>query len=331
MSPCLRLPLLLLLLLQAAVSEGAAKAPWVEVKSPHFVAYTDAGEATARELLQRFEGLRELLRSAFPQTQAAPPRPLVLVIHRDQDSMKGFIPTLFEKGDFFRLGGAFLTSASHRFALIPTDSGASVQRYQTVIFHWYIHSLIQQSFPELPPWLEEGIASFYGVTEFKPNKVLVGQADTGFRIRLKSHPTTWIPMETLLTLPWDTLQDWSYDQATGFQVLSWTLVHYLWVDPEARKAGLFDAYMKALRAPGKEARTSAKASLGDLLKLQNTLGLYLRKPMLSYWTLPLLARLEDKDLQVRSLDEAKVLVLRDECRQASAEWKDPCPLPKPWK
>lgn len=331
MTHLLRLPLLLCLLLCGTVLEGAAKAPWLEVKSPNFVAYTDAGEVTARELLQRFEVMRELLRPAFPEAVTNPLQPVVLVIHRDRESMRGFIPSLFEKGDFFDLGGAIVTSPRHRFVLIPTDSGASPQRYNRVILHRYAHSLIHQSFADLPPWLEEGFASFYGLTEFKGDKVLVGQAPAGILLGLKARTSTQLPLDELLTTPWGDLSSWTYHQATSFQVLSWALLHYLWMDPEARKAGLFEAYLKALRGQGKDHQLRATESLGDPLKLRNTLNLYVRKPLHSYWTLPMPVSLSDKNLLVRGLGEEELRVLRDECVQAGADWKDPCPLPKLWK
>jgi len=134
--------------------------------------------------------------------------------------VKGFIPSLFEKRDFFNLGGAIVTSPRHKSTLIPTDSGATAQWSNMFILHLYANSIIHQTIPNLPPWLEEGFASFYGLTEFKGDKVL---------------------------------SVWSYSQAGSFQAPNWAMVDYLWMDSDAWKAWLFEAHMKALPAPERKA------------------------------------------------------------------------------
>jgi len=59
--------LALVLLALGAAPLRAAERPWLEVKSPHFVAVSDVGEKPAREVLWAFEQLRAAVHKLLQQ------------------------------------------------------------------------------------------------------------------------------------------------------------------------------------------------------------------------------------------------------------------------
>lgn len=84
-----------LLLAAVSTAQAGSRESWVEVKSPHFLAVTDAGEKQAREILTQFEGIREAFLALFPNLCVDPPRQVLVVVSRDEDSMQRFLPKKF--------------------------------------------------------------------------------------------------------------------------------------------------------------------------------------------------------------------------------------------
>lgn len=317
-------PLVLVLgpLLTGTPLQATAEATWVVLKSAHVTAYSDAGTEAAQELLQRFEGMRELLRPVFPPAPGTS-LPVTLVINRNRESMKVFIPRLFEVKKPYEEGGALLADADGAFAFIPVGMDLSAYRYSDAVLHRFVHVSLRQNAASLPFWLQEAFASLYGSTEFRGDKVLVGQVPMGLLVGLKYRATSLMPLEELLAMKEATLQTWTEDQKVGFRLQSWMLLHYLLFDPDALKAGLLGSYLKALKNP-KDSRTVGKEALGDLNRLKASLMSYGRKRIHSYWTYPLPVKLKASDVQVRPVPEAELQGLQLRCIELSAKTTEPC-------
>lgn len=306
-----------------AVLHAAKPEAWVEVKSPHFVAYSDAGETEARKALKGFEGIRSVFSQVFPGIRVDPPKPMIVFVVEDEASMKRFLPQAFEGKDPSRPAGYFVNGSDRNYAILRLDLDHQMDQPYFVLFHEYTHSIVHQNFPSLPTWLDEGIADFYGATEIKSEHVLVGRVPVGRLLKLRG--SIRLPIETLLTVTHDSPYYQEGEKTGIFYAQSWAFVHYLFMDAQAQKAGLFRAYLKALHS-GTDPLAEAREGFGDLAKLQGALTLYSRRSTFGYWNLPLSVKLTDQDFQSRPLGEAETLVVRAEFLQYTRQEPGARPL-----
>src|ERR1700674_5417374 len=52
---------------------------WIEVRSPHFIVNTNAGEKEARKVADQFEQIRRMFQSAFSALRVDPAKPISIV------------------------------------------------------------------------------------------------------------------------------------------------------------------------------------------------------------------------------------------------------------
>lgn len=315
--------LLLAALALGTMLEAAGKEVWTEVRSPHFVAYTDAGEDEARNALKGFEGIRSVFDKVFPGIRVDPPKPVFLIVVENAASMQRFLPHLFEGKDPSRPGGYFISGPDRNYAILRLDVDHQADQPYFVLFHEYTHSIIHQNFPSLPTWLDEGSADFYGATEIRSGHVYLGRVPAG-RLR-KLQTGSRLPLATLLTVTHDSPHYQEGEKTGLFYAQSWALVHYLFMDEQARKAGLFQTYLKALQSAS-DPLAAARAGLGDLDQLESVLALYSRKRAFTFWDLPLTVKLTDQDFHSRGLEDPEARVVRAEFLQYTRHEMEARPL-----
>ena len=310
-----RVLLIMGLLIAGSTPVAAEKEPWVELKSPHFVAYSDAGEAEAREILLEFEEIRAVFLKVFPGLRVDAPKPMILIAVRDQDSMKQFLPREFVGRTPNPLAGQYYSCFDRNYAILRLDIPHGDQPYFT-LFHEYTHGILHLNFPGLPVWLDEGLADFYGATQIQADQVLIGRVPRGRLDTLRN--STLLPLETLLSVTHDSPHYRESDKSGVFYSQSWAMVHHLLMDEQARKSGLFQAYLKALDQ-SHDSVAAGRMSFGGLDKAMALLNVYVRQPRFHYWKLDLSLKLEDKAFQARPLDGTEALVVRAEFLQHSGQ------------
>lgn len=315
--------LILPFLLGGAGLPSHAKETWTEVKSPNFVAYTNAGEDEARKALVGFEGIRSVFGKVFPGLRVDAPKPMFVVVVGSEASMATFLPKSFEGKHPTRPAGVFISGMDRNYAILRSDINLQVDQPYFVVFHEYTHSIIHLNFPGLPTWLDEGIADFYGATEIRSGKVFLGRVPEDRLATIRRLPR--LPLETLLTVTHASPYYQEGDRTGIFYAESWALVHYLFMDEQAKKAGLLQAYMKAYSRET-DPLSAARSGFGDLAKFEETLGHYIRRPTLAFWNLPLTVSQSDKDFEKRPLDAAEALVIRAEFLQHAGQEEAARPL-----
>ena len=301
------------LLLTWGTGLGAARPDaWVELRSPHFTVYSNAGEAEARTALLGFEGIRSVFDKVIPGLRVDPPKPMLIVVVEDEAAMKRLFPKFFTGQDPSRPAGVFIGGAERNYAILRLDVDHQADQPYFVLFHEYTHSIVHQNFPALPTWLDEGIADFYGATQIRADQVFIGRVPRGRLQKLRS--SVRLPMETLLTVTHDSPHYQEGEKTGIFYAQSWALVHYLFLDEQAQKAGLFGGFLKASQVEP-DPLQAARSAFGDLGKLTATVGAYANRSAFRYLSLPLALKLSDADFQVRRLDEAQALVVQAEFLQ----------------
>ena len=303
-----RLGLALALLVCGAILQAARKEAWVEVRSPHFVAYSDAGEAEARRTLEGFEGIRSVFNAALPGINVDLHKPVVVIVVENEASMRQFLPDSFEGKDPKRPAGMYIRGRAGDLAIVRLDVGHQEDQPFAVVFHEYTHAIVHNNFAALPTWLDEGIADFYGATEIRSKRVYLGRMP--FRY-LETLRRLRMPLKAVLQVNHDSPEYKEGSKASQFYAQSWAMVHYLFMDAEARKAGLLGAYLRALSSRP-EPLEAALEGLGDLAAFEGRIAQYVSRPSLAFYDLPLQITLSDKDFRARPVGEAEALVVRAE-------------------
>ena len=65
---------------------------WIEVRSPHFLLMTNAGERDGRHMLRQFELIRAVFDSQFPGFKLETPSPSLIIAAKDEYTAKQLVP-----------------------------------------------------------------------------------------------------------------------------------------------------------------------------------------------------------------------------------------------
>jgi len=221
-------------------------AAWLQLASPHFELYTDAGEKAGRDALGRLE----LIREVFARDTPLPIRVLLFGSERD---WREFRPSETTAG--------FYQSAPER-DWIAMRAGEDAYR---VVNHEYVHLVLSHASARLPAWLEEGTAEFYSTLSAKGTSVRLGlPVEKHVRLLMRS---PWFTAEALSQLR----PKHAGENTALFYAQSWALVHMLNVAPGYRKgmprfAESIDQSVPPLLAFEQAFGRSFEAALKDLRK-----------------------------------------------------------------
>jgi tetratricopeptide (TPR) repeat protein len=154
------------------------------------------------------------------------------------------------------------------------------------------------SFPDLPVWLAEGLAEFYGRTDIGDDHVGTGRPDSDLLDELRQ--TKLIPLDVLFRVDRSSPYYNESNKMSIFYAESWLATHYLMIgSPEAHK--LLVKYLEAL-GQGKS-WGDATAAFGDLKKLQAELSQYARQKKFLYVNSPT-PKIDPGEFRTRTLSEA---------------------------
>ncbi len=238
---------------------------WVEARSAHFVVLGNVSEKKAREVARDFELFREFFALRISGTVPAAGPPLRIFVARDEETMKVLMPALLEKLGSRTVGGRFVDGATAQFIELRTSGDT-----QTV-YHEYFHYFARRFTQDLPLWLEEGLADFWGATRFTAASVEIGRL-LPERMKLLAGPS--LPsLERLLVLDRDSLEYRDPMRIGGFYAESWALVHYLVLAEKGARSEQLSRYIQ-LVAAGRKSLAAAKEAFGDLDRLAEGLRRY---------------------------------------------------------
>jgi tetratricopeptide (TPR) repeat protein len=278
---------------------------WVEVRSPHFVVESNASEGQARGVAEDFEEIRALFHGTFPELRVDPAQPIVILAARDEATMKTLAPEEWGGEEHVRPSGLFHSDGDKDYVVLRLDA-VGTTAYHT-IYHEYTHALLHLNFSRLPLWLSEGVAEFFGNSTIGEGAARTGTVDKGHLYILGKND--WLPVETLLDVNESSTYYNEKNPASVFYAESWAVVHYLLLDPEARRQQLLRKFLVNWNLSGDRV-TAGRGAFGDLGRFEETVKRYVRQ---ANWRigveLPGPAR-SAGDFSVRTLAPPEVLTLR---------------------
>ena len=278
---------------------------WLEVRSPHFVVASNAGEKQARKVADQFERIRSVFHTAFPKMRVDPSVPIVVLAVKDEKNFKALVPeNWLEKGQLRRTG-MFLSGAEKNYVLLRLNVEGDNPYH--VVFHEYTHLLLHQNVQSLPLRLDEGLAEFYGNSEIVGKEVGLGRPSAPHVILLREK--SLLPLATLFAVDHSSPYYNEENKGSIFYAESWALAHYLVVkDNQEQETQLTDFLISLGQNP--DANTAATRAFGDLTKLQRALEGYVRQSSFAYFRMKTSTEVDRDSFRERELSSAASAALR---------------------
>ena len=289
-----------LALLLATSLPGAKRDTWVEVRSQNFIVVSNAGEKQARAAAIRLEQMRAVLRQSLQLPKEHESAKVTVLAVKDEASMKDLLPEYWIQNRVHP-AGIFIHQMNQYFAAIQLDSPGS-DPYHT-IYHEYFHSLTMPYYPNLPLWISEGLAEFYGNSHITDSAVELGVADPAFIAELKQG--NLIPLDVLFKVDQRSPYYNEQHKTSIFYAESWALTHYLMLGDKKAHKPMLDAYLTALSQGATEEQAAAQ-TFGDLNKLQAAVYGYIGNSRFYYLKGAPPTEIAAGDLHAHELSDAEV-------------------------
>lgn len=245
---------------------------WVEVRSPNFTVISNAGEKEARKIADQFEEIREVFHNTFVKMRVDLGKPVIIFAVKNEDSLKTLLPAFWEAKGHMRPAGVYQPAEEKHFVVVRTNIEGP-NPYE-VVYHEYTHALMNINVRDLPLWLSEGIAEFFGNSEIHDKYVEIGKIAPYHLQILQQNKLIPIPM--LLQADHSSPYYNENNRASVFYAESWAIVHYLQLDPDARKRNLLHDFLAAYEASGNLV-DAAQKTFGDLNKFAQKMEAYSRQ------------------------------------------------------
>ena len=298
MYPCRRVVAVAVAVLLVSSLAKAKHETWIEVRSTNFVVVSNSGEKQARKAALQFEQIRAVFRQSLAVANEYPSPFVTVLAAKDENTLRELLPEYWVKGHAHP-GGIFVAYLNNYQAAVQLDAPGS-NPYES-FYHEYYHSITMPFFPDMPLWLAEGLAEFFGHTQIEEKYVGMGQADIDLLRELNER--SLIPLNVLFNVDHSSPYYNETNRTSIFYAESWALTHYLMVGDKQGHKELLAKYLDALDK-GKTQDEAAAAAFGDLKKLQNTLQVYIRQA--SYFFLKMNPpSVAEEELKVRTLSEAE--------------------------
>ncbi len=278
---------------------------WVEVRSAHFVVASNAAEADARRIAEQFEQIRAVFHKSFAKLRVDLPQPVVILAARDETTMKMLAPDEWEGEGHVHPAGMFHSDGEKDYVVMRLDAEGT-SAFHT-IYHEYTHALLHMNYGHVPLWLSEGLAEFFGNSTLTGKDSTTGAADKTHLYILSKNE--WLPIETLLDVKESSPYYNEKNPASIFYAESWAVVHYLLLDPEARRAQLLNRFLVAWEQSG-DAIAAGREAFGDFGRFREAIRRYVRG---RDWRLGVALPAQESpagSYAVRTLSPGEVLALR---------------------
>lgn len=265
-------PAALIALSVFGLAPAGAKDAWIEVQSPNFTVISNASEKEARKIADQFEQFRELFHTTFPRLRVDLGKPLIILAVRNEDSLKILLPGYWETKGHAHPAGLYAPGDERHFVALRTNVEA--ENPCQIVYHEYTHAIMNLNFGDLPIWLGEGLAEFYGNSTIHDNEVEIGKA-SAYHLQILQE-NRLIPIDALLSADANSPYYNEQNRVSVFYAESWAIVHYLMLDPGARKQQLLSKFLTAWTASGNQVE-AAQSAFGDWKKFAEAMEAYARQ------------------------------------------------------
>ena len=193
---------------------------WQAVNSPNFTVRGDASAGDLRLVASRLEQFRDVFSTLFPRAVQAASHATTVVVFRSPRAFEPFKPRYQGKATF--VAGYFIGGEAVDYIAMDNSANDAFR----LIYHEYVHAIVNAIISSPPVWFNEGLAEYYKGMEVTGNGsgATVGRLENDHVLRLRSE---WLPLASVLAVDHNSPLYNERDKASVFYAESWALVHYL--------------------------------------------------------------------------------------------------------
>lgn len=213
-----------------------AKDTWTIVHSKNFTLVGNASEKDIRQVATRLEQFRDaftrLLKAKFET-----PVPTTVIVFKSKSSYKPFnnrdSAGYFQKGD------------DVNYITLTTEAGG--ESPFSIIYHEYVHLLVDNNLGNVPVWFNEGLAEYYSTFDIEADrKVHLGELILYHLQTLREDK--FLPLRTLFAVDHYSPYYNEGSKRGTFYAESWALVHYLILGNEGKRMPQLSRFLNLLDA-----------------------------------------------------------------------------------
>jgi tetratricopeptide (TPR) repeat protein len=250
--------------------EAAKENTWIEIRSPHFTVFSDAGEEKARSVAHEFEKFHAVIGQFMPSIQSGPSIPPIILAAENEKTLRSLLPEFWEEKGLVQPSGIFVGGPEKNYVALRLDMDDDY-RYH-VIYHEYVHLLIRLNYPPLPTWLEEGLAECFGYTAISDDSSNVGRASPVLLNILQNRQP--LSISELFAVDSDSPYYREESKSSIFYAQSWALTHLLLLGDKAAHAPKLWKFLELIQNNVPKDKAAAQA-FGDLKELERRLNEYI--------------------------------------------------------
>jgi len=248
-------------LLAASPTSVAPQKNWLQLTTPNFRVIGGAGEGALRRVASRLEQFREALGLLFPKAVLVSSVPTTVIVFRGAKEYEPFTPLY--NGKHKAIAGYFLPGPTVNYVTLAAGGAEDFG----IIYHEYVHLVMNNTMRGVPLWFNEGLAEYYATFQ-----VTAGGREASLGLLQSQHVLLlreqWLALPVLVGVGHDSPYYNERDKMSVFYAESWALVHYLVLGHEGKYAKNVRTFVEAL-ADGKpldEACTTAFGITGATLE-----------------------------------------------------------------
>jgi tetratricopeptide (TPR) repeat protein len=264
----------IVLMAAAAPARAEVRLPkdWQVLESPNFRVMGDAGQRKLKEVARQLEQFREAIGVLFPKAVVSSPAPTTVLVFRSHKSYEPFKPQ-YQGTAVKHVAGYFLPGEAGNYITLTTEGGVDLG----IIYHEYVHMLVNGLLTGVPAWFNEGLAEYYRTFAIAGGRdASLGRIIDHHVLRLRSE---FIPLEVLAQVDRGSPLYNESDKASVFYAESWALVHYLMIGNEQRYQPRVTKFVAALVSGVPFERACSEALGVTIEKLERELRAYVRQTM----------------------------------------------------
>ena len=275
----------------------AADRAWTEAKGPHFLVASDAGDKAARTALWQFEQFRVAIKSVWPWASVDLDRPVLVLLARDESTLKSLAPQFWEQKNAIHPAGVFVMGPDRYYMAVrsdakPDDRQGRVNPYFTAYWSYVTAILRTGRQTDLPLWLSTGIAEMMSNTIIRDTFLEVGRVPPWHLERLRSGIR--LALDDVLAATSDSAAYRDGDRRAAFDAQAWVLVHYFMFADQGAHRERFERFLGML-AEGRPPSSAFELTLGPVPTVASSLGAYAARQLFNYSRV-------DADVKVRADD-----------------------------
>jgi len=238
---------------------------WIQLETENFTLFSNAPEEHTREVGRDLEVFRAVLARYLEGAKVESPLPTYVYIFRDDRALQPYKHQV--NGAPAEVSGFF---AGHPHGNYVAVNGDPSQEPQRIVYHEYLHYFARLNLPDLPLWLNEGLAEYYSTFAIVGDEARVGLPVESHVHWLRREPL--LPFEELLAVETSSRAYNEGERRGAFYASAWALVHYLLSDSE-RYQQLMD-FLDRLEAQGELATAFEQAFGAPFATLEREVARY---------------------------------------------------------